>query len=355
MKRRYQFPLLIVLCVAALLLVLHFSLAHLVKHYLNEKLADMGDYHGQVSDVDLRWWQGAYQIKGLVIEKKDGDVPVPLLDAPDTEISVSWHALWNEGAVVAEVIFHGLSISFVDTPGGDDQTGEGVDWREQLEKLLPITLDEVRVDHGRLAFRNFQSDPPVDVYVDAINAQVFNLTNTRDAQEARSASFKGEGRLLGQAPIEATAHFDPLVRMDNFDVQLRMTGLELTRLNDFANAYGRFDFHGGTGDLVTEVEVADSQISGYIKPLLKNVEIFNWDQDVKEKGFLRGMWEAVVGGGETVLKNQRKDQFATRIELSGTTKSTDVNAFSALISILRNAFVQAFTPRFEKALEDGDG
>jgi hypothetical protein len=61
------------------------------------------------------------------------------------------------------------------------------------------------------------------------------------------------------------------------------------------------------------------QLSGYIKPLLRDVEVFNWEQDVtaKDKGFFRSIWEALVGGGETLLKNQRKNQFATRVELSG--------------------------------------
>ena len=46
------------------------------------------------------------------------------------------------------------------------------------------------------------------------------------------------------------------------------------------------------------------------------------------------------------------DQFATRVELSGTTKETDVSPFQAFVAILRNAFVEAFTARFERALDE---
>ena len=62
-----------------------------------------------------------------------------------------------------------------------------------------------------------------------------------------------------------------------------------------------------------------------------------------------------MGGGRRrrreVLKNQRKDQFATRVELSGTTRNgrQPVRAF---VAILRNAFVEAFTARFERALDE---
>ena len=105
-----------------------------------------------------------------------------------------------------------------------------------------------------------------------------------------------------------------------------------------------------------EVEATDAQLDGYIKPLLRNVEVFNFEQDVtnEDKGFFRGIWEAVVGGGEEVLQNQRKEQFATRVKLDGSTKNTDVRPFQAFIAILRNAFVEAFSARFERSLDEND-
>ncbi|WP_314410170.1 DUF748 domain-containing protein [Pseudomonas kuykendallii] len=356
MKRRYSMPLWIALALVLLLLVAHLALPYVVRDYLNGKLADMGEYRGQIADVDLAWWRGAYRINGLVIEKASGDVPVPLLEAPLIDLSVSWHSLWYDHAVVAQVIFQSPKLNFVDSEDPkQDQTGEGVDWRDQLEQLLPITLNEVRVVEGRLAFRNFQSQPPVDVFASEVDASVYNLTNTASADGRRVATFKGHAALFGQAPLEASASFDPFTNFEDFQLRLRMTDLELKRLNDFSRAYGKFDFAAGTGDLVIEAEAQNAQLSGYIKPLLRDVDVFNWKQDVenREKGFFQGLWEAVVGGGQTVLKNQSKDQFATRIELSGSMKGdSHVNPFQAFVAILRNAFVQAFTPRFERALSD---
>ena len=74
----------------------------------------------------------------------------------------------------------------------------------------------------------------------------------------------------------------------------------------------------------------------------------------EDKGFFRGLWEAIVHGGQEVLQNQRRDQFATRIALSGSLDNADMSAFQAFLAILRNAFVEAFTPRFERALEEGE-
>ncbi|WP_460422567.1 AsmA family protein [Pseudomonas sp. ZL2] len=351
MKRRYRWPLWGLLGIALLLLALHLTLPVLVRNYLNDKLADMGDYRGQITDVDLALWRGAYKINGLNIVKASGKVPVPFLEAPLIDLSVSWHALWHDQAVVAEVIFLKPQLNFVDgTSKQTSQTGQGTDWRQQLEKLLPITLNEVRIDDGILSFRNFNSKPPVNLKATQLDASIRNLTNVEDRKGRRDATFDGKARLLGDASVESSATFDPFSDFQDFKFRLRATGIELRRLNDFASAYGKFDFNAGHGDLVIEAEAEKGRLKGYIKPLLRDVDVFNWQQDVesKDKGFFRSIWEALVGGGETVLKNQRKNQFATRVELSGSVHKSDISAFEAFLQILRNGFVQAFNSRYEQ-------
>ncbi|MBF8723668.1 DUF748 domain-containing protein [Pseudomonas guariconensis] len=357
MKARYRWPLLSVTGLLALLLALHLALPYLVRDYLNDRLADMGDYRGRITDVDLAWWRGAYQINGLEIVKTTGKVPVPLLDAPLIDLSVSWRSLWYDHAVVAEVVFVHPVLNFVD--GGNkrnSQTGQGTDWRQQLEKLLPITLNEVRIDDGTLAFRNFTSKPPVDLKATQLQASIRNLTNVRDEQGRRDASFDGTARLLGDARVESRATFDPFSDFDDFEFRLRATDIQLRRLNDFASAYGKFDFNAGHGDLVIEAQAEKGRLSGYIKPLLRDVDVFNWQQDVedKDKGFFRSIWEALVGASETVLKNQPKNQFATRVELSGSVHQQDISGFEAFLQILRNGFIQAFNARYEQPPPDSD-
>ncbi|HGM5583082.1 TPA: DUF748 domain-containing protein [Pseudomonas putida] len=351
MKARLRWPLVALASLIVLLLALHLALPYLVRGYLNDKLADMGDYRGEVADVDLAWWRGAYQINGLKIVKTTGKVPVPLLDAPLIDLSVSWHSLWYDQAVVAEVAFVRPELNFVD--GGskqNSQTGQGTDWRQQLEKLLPITLNEVRIEDGTLTFRNFNSKPPVDLKATQLQASIRNLTNVRDEKGRRDASFDATALIAGDARVESRATFDPFSDFDDFEFRLRAEGLELRRLNDFASAYGKFDFNAGHGDLVIEAQAEDGRLNGYIKPLLRDVDVFDWQQDVedKDKGFFRSIWEAVVGASETVLKNQPKNQFATRVELSGSVRQQNISAFEAFLQILRNGFVQAFNARYEQ-------
>jgi len=357
MKARYRWPLIGLASLVVLLVALHVALPYLVRDYLNDKLADMGEYRGQVTDVDLAWWRGAYQINGLKIVKTSGKVPVPFLEAPLIDLSVSWHSLIYDKAVVAKVAFARPVLNFVD--GGNkqaSQTGQGTDWRQQLDKLLPITLNEVHVEDGTLTFRNFNSKPRVDLKATQLNADIRNLTNVRDEKGRRDASFDGTALIAGDAKVESRATFDPFSDFDDFEFRLRATGIELRRLNDFASAYGKFDFNAGHGDVVIEAQAENGRLNGYIKPLLRDVDVFDWQQDVeeKDKGFFRSVWEAVVGATETVLKNQPKNQFATRVELSGSVHQQNISGFEAFLQILRNGFIEAFNARYEQPAPKSD-
>ena len=357
MKARYRWPLIGLASLVVLLVALHVALPYLVRDYLNDKLADMGEYRGQVTDVDLAWWRGAYQINGLKIVKTSGKVPVPFLEAPLIDLSVSWHSLIYDKAVVAKVAFARPVLNFVD--GGSkqaSQTGQGTDWRQQLDKLLPITLNEVHIENGTLTFRNFNSKPRVDLKATQLNADIRNLTNVRDEKGRRDASFDGTALIAGDARVESRATFDPFSDFDDFEFRLRATGIELRRLNDFASAYGKFDFNAGHGDVVIEAQAENGRLNGYIKPLLRDVDVFDWQQDVeaKDKGFFRSVWEAVVGATETVLKNQPKNQFATRVELSGSVHQQNISGFEAFLQILRNGFIEAFNARYEQPAPKSD-
>lgn len=264
MKRRYRWPLWSFTGLVVLLVALHFALPYLVRDYLNDRLANMGAYRGEIADVDLALWRGAYKINGLKIVKVEGKVPVPFVNAPLIDLSVSWHSLWYDHAVVAEVKFVKPEVNFVD--GGankkNSQTGEGTDWRAQLGKLLPITLNEVKIDDGKITFRNFNSKPPVNLNATKVDLNIYNLTNVVDSKGKRDARFDGKALLLGHAPLETTATFDPLSNFEDFEFRMRARDIQLKRMNDFASAYGKFDFNAGHGDVVIEAQAKKSQIDG---------------------------------------------------------------------------------------------
>lgn len=340
-----RWPWITLAVIVVLLIGIDLALPDLVKNTLNRKLDHMGAYHGQASGVRLHLWRGAYSIDELSIERRSGKTSIPLLHAPRMDLSVSWSSLLH-GALVGTVDFQSPEINFIDAPATEN--GKGVDWRTQLERLLPIRLDEVRVHDGTVRFRALSTKPPVDMKATHVDATVLNLTNVRDAGK-RGATLDVKANVLGSAPLAINAAFDPLGTLKDFKFNAKVTNIDLTHANDFLQAYVKLDVASGSGDFVMQLEARDGKLSGYAKPLLQHVKVFSWKKDVEEQhdNPLRIAWELLAGGIENVFKNQQNDQFATRIEIHGEIGDSKTSTWQAIVSVLHNAFVEAFRPQFD--------
>ncbi len=65
--------------------------------------------------------------------------------------------------------------------------------------------------------------------------------------------------------------------------------------------------------------------------------------------------EITFGGGvQNLFKNQGEHQFATRATIHGNVENKDIGTRKAIITVLRNAFVEAFRSTFEKLPEKRD-
>ncbi|SEP02113.1 MULTISPECIES: DUF748 domain-containing protein [unclassified Luteibacter] len=349
MRTRYRRSLWIVGVIAIVLVAARIAMPYLVLDYLNGRLARMGAYSGHIADIDIHLWRGAYSIDGLTITKVDGKVPVPLFNTARADISLSWRAL-ARGRLRGKIDFYDPVLNFVDGRGeGDTQTGKGVDWRAQLKALAPIRLDEVNVMNGTVTFHNFVSRPKVDLKMTDVNAAASNLTNVQGEGGSRVAHLHATAKVLGDAPLETRAEFDPLERLGDFRYELSVRNIKLVKANDLARAYSGLDFAGGEGDFFMELQAKDRQLNGYAKPLFRGLKIFSWKQDVVEekKNPVKLAYEAVAEGVTKLFKNQSKDQFATRVPISGSIDAKNVSAMEAIVGVLRNAFVEAYKPNLE--------
>ncbi|TAL91877.1 MAG: DUF748 domain-containing protein [Rhodanobacter sp.] len=349
MHLRYRRHLGWLLLIIVLLLVVRMLLPYVVRHYLNSRMDRMGDYHGHIVDIDLHLWRGAYSVDDLKVVKVSGKVPVPLLDAPRTDIELSWRAL-THGTLRGKMAFFRPVVNFVDGKGEDDtQSGKGVDWRSKLKLLTPMRLDEVNVINGTVTFQNFVSSPRVDLKMTAVNGTASNLTNVERHGGSRVASMQATAKIFGQAPLETHAQFDPLQHQGDFKVDLRVSDIDLTRANQLTRAYAGLDLASGKGDFTMQLEASHGQLNGYAKPLFHNLQIFSWKQDVEQdhKNPLQLAWEAAAQVATSIFKNHAKDQFATRIPISGRIDDKQLGTVDAIINVLRNAFVKAYTPQLE--------
>jgi hypothetical protein len=137
---------------------------------------------------------------------------------------------------------------------------------------------------------------------------------------------------------------------------MRLLGLDVTRINNLAVSYGKFDFERGWFDLVVEAEAKEGLLSGYAKPLFRNLKIFSLTEDIKDENVLEVFWQAIVGAVAFVFKNQPRDQFGTVIPFSGDLSgATSADMLATIGNVLRNAFVRAYLPRLESGGESIEG
>lgn len=97
-KKRYIIPIAILL----FLIVFRLLLPAIVKKYVNDILADIPGYYGQVEDIDIALYRGAYVIHGLYLNKVDAGYDVPFLNFEKTDISLAWKLIFN-GKIVSEI------------------------------------------------------------------------------------------------------------------------------------------------------------------------------------------------------------------------------------------------------------
>ncbi|HXP02437.1 MAG TPA: DUF748 domain-containing protein [Luteibacter sp.] len=349
MRTRYRRSLWILGVLAVVLIVARIALPYIVLDTLNGRLARMGSYSGHIVDIDIHLWRGSYSLDRMTITKVDGKVPVPLFSTTRADISLTWRAL-VKGHFRGKIDFYDPVVNFVDGRGeGDTQTGKGVDWRAQLRALAPFRFDEINVMNGTITFNNFVSSPKVDLKMTDVNGTVTNLTNVQREGGDRVAHMRATAKVLGDAPLETRAEFDPLERLGDFHYEITIRNIKLVKANDLARAYSGLDFAGGVGDFVMELQAKDRKLTGYAKPLFHDLQIFSWKQDVEQdkKGPLKIAYEAVAEGVTKLFKNQSKDQFATRVAISGNIDEKSVSTSDAIIGILRNAFVEAYKPNLE--------
>jgi hypothetical protein len=338
----------VLLIVLAAVIALRLALPFIVESYVNKTLDDIPGYRGHIHDIDINLWRGAYVIHGVNIEKTSGNIPVPFFSASQVDLSVEWSALFH-ASLVGEIEFLDPQINIVEgkTEEGS-QNGEGADFIIAVKKLFPFKINRFDVNNGEVHFRNFHTDPQVDIHIDSLFLHASNLTNSKRLAKSLVASIVARGKIMNTGTLQGHLEIDPYALQPTFKVAIQLKSVELTRLNDFFDAYAAVDVESGVFQMYAELAAAEGRFTGYVKPLFRNMRVLDLERDGKNP--LQLLWEALVAGVTELLTNQSEDQLGTRIPLSGTFDDPKADILSTIGGILKNAFIKALQPGFEHSI-----
>lgn len=312
---------------------------YVIERVVNRKLQELDGYTGSIGDVDLNLWRGAYEVEDISIQKTGGKVPVPFVAVERLDLSVDWSALFD-GSIVARVALFRPEVNFVKGPTkATSQTGKEADWRKTLEELVPLDIEKFMIIDGEVHYRDFHARPRVDVLADHLSVTVKNLTNSEDLSGTRVATIKADAVLMKSGQLTLEGDIDPFEKEPAFNMKTRLEKLRIPQLNDFLKAYLNVDAEKGTLSLYAEMEAKNGGFKGYLKPLIEGLDLLKWKEEDERP--IEKLWEGLVGAVAEVFNNQSKDRLATRIPLQGRFENPDISAWSAIVEVLRNAFIEA--------------
>ncbi len=355
-KKRVLIPTAIIL----LLIVARILLPFVLLRVINDRLANLDGYRGYVKDIDLHLYRGAYVIDSIDFVKTGDSIPVPFVSVKTVDLSVQWEALFD-GRIVAEIILTKPDLNFAvakgKSGGGEGgkvhQSGEGVDWVKTIKDLVPIKINRLVVSDGKIAYRDFSTDPEVDVRIDHLDMEASNLSNATSDSSRLPSSVEATGNAFGKGNFNLSAKMNILKKIPDLDLNFSIESVDMTHFNDFLRAYSNADVESGIFNLYTEVILNDSELEGYVKPVMEHVDVVDWKKE--DEPFIDKLWESLVGAVAEIFENQPTDRLATRVPLRGNVEDIDAGLLTTIWNIFRNAFIEAFSKDLEGTIEFSSG
>ncbi|NIJ52781.1 DUF748 domain-containing protein [Dyadobacter arcticus] len=333
----------------ALIVVIRLILPYIVLHYANKSLANMNGYYGHIEDIDLASIRGAYQIDSIYLNKADTITgkQTPFFASSKIDLSVEWKALFK-GTIVGELTFQEPFLLFTkDKVEPKEIVKDSADFRKVLDKFMPLNINRCEINNGKIQYNDFTSKPKVDIAMTNLHLLAQNLRNSYDSSAVLPASINATANVY-EGTLRMDAKLNPLAENPTFDMSAELKNTNLVKLNDFFQAYAKIDVNKGSFGLYTEVAAKDNAFTGYVKPLIQDLDILG-KEDRKDNIF-RQMWEAVAGGVGELFENQRKDQVATKIPFKGRLDEPKTNIWLAITNILQNAFISALQPSIDNEI-----
>lgn len=333
----------IITIVVVLLIILRLVLPFIVLHFANKSLANMRGYYGHITDIDLALIKGSYTVDSIYLNKVDTvtDKQTPFFSASHIDLSVEWKALLK-GSLVGEVVMKRPQLLFTKDKVEPEQIiRDSSALRLMLDKSMPLQVNRFEVIEGVIRYKDEGSTPPVDIEINNAYLLAENLKNSYDSSSLLPGKIKATATVY-EGTLDFNMRLDPMSVKTDFDMNSELKNTNLVKLNDFFQAYAKVDVNKGVFGMYVEAAAKDGKFTGYIKPVITDLDVLG-KEDRKDNLF-RKLWEGTVGSAGQVLKNQSKDQIATKIPFEGDLNDPNANSWYAIMNIFKNGFIQALAP-----------
>ncbi|MFO0774833.1 MAG: DUF748 domain-containing protein [Nitrospiraceae bacterium] len=206
-----------------------------------------------------------------------------------------------------------------------------------------LRLAEGTIEQAEIGFINRAVSPKYRLYVSDLRLGFDRWTNQRSDEMSKVVM---KGRFMDEGVAEGDAAIRFAEERPDFSVRLKLVRTPLPAVNNFLRAHGGIDVAKGTFSVFTEMTVRNGRVDGYIKPLLKDVSVYDPEQDM-DKGLWSKLLEQMMDVAADVLQNDRRNEVATKAAISGRIDNPKASTWEIIWKLVQNAFFEAILPGLE--------
>ena len=263
------------------------------------------------------------------------------------------YAPWFKMLHLQEVRLDGFVADFVHTQRTAptervvrEKVGQAAERATNVSGLL-LRLDRAHASRASVGYVNKATSPTYRVFITEGELALENLSNHFTEGPAVAVLT---GKFMGSGPSVVRATFRPETSGPDFDIDVRIDDTQMRTMNELLRAYGKFDVMGGWFSFYSQLRIKDRQIAGYVKPLFRDMDVYDERQD-RDKNLFRKLYEGLVGGVARLLENTPRDEVATKTSVSGRIENPQTSTAETIVRLIQNAFFQAILPGFDRELD----
>jgi hypothetical protein len=348
MGRGLRIVLWVALILVVLAVVIRLVLDPIAAHYTRQALDDIPDYQGDFASVHVTLLPPGYRIHKLKLseELRDGPAHEPTLYADHVQVVLSGSELLH-GRLVARARIDDPKITVIKRVAKEEEKPAIKEPRpaKELGKMPKLRVERIEIRNGQLAYKDPTTKNDPQIWVHHLELAVENFATRRELGGGRPVTVNGSGKLGHSGDMTIFVSADAWSNRLTFAGRMALKGFRLAELYDFIDATAKMQVPQGTVDLFVEFEARNGEISGGVRPVLKNVKIETTDDGLVER--LKA-WAADKALDLFSDRVPNRNAVATTIPIKGRITDPQAQLFPTVMGIIRNAFVEGVTSGFTR-------
>lgn len=343
--------------IALLLLAVRFIGSPIATVLINKKLAALPEYSGHVEAIQLALWRGTIGAKNLELVSRGHESDGPVVRVQHAALSLALRPLLS-GKLGGRGSVDGAEVLIAPSDPADkaddskeekerkkqERAAKAQRWQSVLRERFPLEITRFEISRLRVHFVDRTRTPNPDVVLQDFHllATGFGTGPTKTGE--LSATLTVDAALPGGGVLAVKVYADPGMPQPRFKATMEVRDLALVPLHDLMLAYANIDVSGGTFEVFVEVNAEAGHYAGYVKPFFRGLK-FKAVPD-PEKNLVQRAATKVASAVTDLLKN-KEGQVATKAPFQGDFANNNVDLFTTIDNLLRNAFVQSLREGLE--------